>query len=273
MAKGNSKISGGGGAGGGSGVSIGGAGGGANAGAPLPQPTNFVTPPTPQQVAQGNVLPTGGVAFDKFQQMTDDEKADVVTDALNTGVPVFLDDSGIQRLAYFTGLSDKPKIVSDDQLDKIQGQDLFRTVHDAYNKKTDIGYTANDICKQVRDGDFTMYSDSGGSAHGKAIYFADSFTGSRSYMDTRKNNLMMRAKITSGKTISESTLHSNFSKARSRGDKLALACRGDANLYALAKGYSAVIDTGWSKYHMVLNRGCLTMSSTTKDPMNLNKWK
>lgn len=249
------------------------AGGAGGAGGVLPQVTNFVTPPTPQQIAQGNVLPQGGVAYKDFLDMTDDQKADVVNDALRTGVPVFLDDSAIQRLAYFTGLSDKPRVVTDAQLDQIQGKELFRTVHDAYNQKTDIGYTAKDITKQVMDGDFTMYSDSGGSAHGKAIYFADSFSGSRSYGVRGKNNLMMRAKITGGKTISENTLYSKFRAARNSGDKLAMACRGDANLYALAKGYSAVIDTGYSGYHMILNRGCLTMSNTTKDPLPRSSWK
>ena len=271
MGTGRSPAAKGGGAGGGGGISIGGAGGGANSGAPLPQVTNFVTPPTPQQIAQGNVLPQGGVAYNDFLDLTDDQKADVVADALRTGVPVFLDDSAIQRFAYFTGLSEKPKIVTDDQLDKIQGQDLFRTVHDAYDQRKDIGYTAKDITKQVMNGDFTMYSDSGGSAYGKAIYFADDYLSSRSYRASGKKNEMMRAKITSGKTIDYQTAQQNFRSARSRGDKLALACNGDMNLYHLAKGYSAIKDR-YSGYNMILNRGCLTMSSTTKDPSTRTSW-
>lgn len=233
----------------------------------LPTPTNQVTPPTPQQVATGNVLPGGGVPFDQFMQMTDDQKADVINDALNTGVPLFLDDSGLQRFSYFTGMSDKPTVVSDAQMDKIKGTDLFRTVNDAYDSRKDIGYTANDIIKQISTGDFTMYSDSGGSAHGRGIYFADSYTGSTAYGNSSKSKVM-RAKVTSGKSVSESRISSDYHTALNRGDKLARACsRADSasrvNLYALAKGYN-VIDAGWG-YKVVLNRGALTVSSKTKN--------
>ena len=241
------------------------------AAAPKVTPTQVV-PPTPQQVAQGNVLPTGGVAFSDFQNMSDDEKADVITDALGVGTPLFLDDSGMQKFAYFTGMSDKPTTVTDAQLDGMSGTELFRTVNDAYNARTDIGYTSNDIVKQIRDGDFTMYSDSGGSAHGKAIYFANNYADSSYYAG--KNAVTMRAKITSGKTITESSLDSQYRSALRRGDKLALACsnadHGSArNLYGLAKGYS-VVSAG--AYYMVLNRGALTVSSTTKKTVYGGTW-
>ena len=240
---------------------------------------NQVTPPTTQQVAQGNVLPAGGVAFSEFQNMTDDEKAQVVKDALNTGVPLFLEDSGIQRFAYFTGMSDKPTTVSDSQLDKMSGVDLYRTVNDAYSRDTDIGYTSNDIYRQIKDGDFTMYSDSGGSAHGKAIYFAADYGDSAIYSGAAKDHpLMMRAKVTSGGTIDESKLDAMYNSALGKGDKLAKACsRADRssarNLYALAKGYSVITPT-YGTYYMVLNRGALSMSDkTVKDPYGQRRWK
>ena len=268
MAKGKSKA---GATGGGTISGIMGAGGGSNAAAPqsLPQTTNTVTPPTPQQVATGNVLPGGGVPFDQFQQMTDDQKADVVDKALRTGVPVFLDDSGMQRFAYFTGMSDKPTVVSDTQLNAMSGTELFRTVNNSYDKRTDIGYTSSDIIKQISTGDFTMYSDSGGSAHGRGIYFATSFYDSAMYGRPGQNPKVMRAKITGGKSVSESKITNDYMNALRRGDKLATACsKADSasrvNLYALAKGYS-VIDASWSSYKVVLNRGALTVSSRTKD--------
>ena len=235
------------------------------AAAPVVTPTQVI-PPTPQQVAQGNVLPTGGTPYSDFQNMTDDEKADVITDALGVGTPLFLDDSGMQKFAYFTGMSDKPKVVSDSQLDNTSGVELFRTVNDAYNDDTDIGYTSGDIAKQIRDGDFTMYSDSGGSVHGKAIYFADTYFDSSLYGQSGKNPVTMRAKLTGGRVIGERQLDSDYKSALARGDKLALACSnadsGSArNLYGLAKGYDVVSAGG---YYMVLNRGALTVSSTTK---------
>ena len=133
-----------------------------------------VQQPTIQDVLKGNITPKGGVAYSDFKKMSDDEKADVIVMAQMVKPPIFLDDSGMQRFAYFTGMNDKPQIVSDSQLDKMSGTSLYRTVNNSYNSITDIGYTAKDIHKQIAKGDYTMYSDSGGSAHGKAIYFADS---------------------------------------------------------------------------------------------------
>lgn len=256
----------------GSSASGGGGLGGGLQGAPVVTPTN-VTPPTPQQIANGNILPNGGVAYDKFKNMTDDEKADVITDALGVGTPMFLDNSDIQKFAYFTGMSDKPTVVSDSQLDGMKGQELFRTVNDAYNPRTDIGYTSKDIIKQISEGDFTMYSDSGGSAHGKAIYFAANYNSSTAYGNSKQHSQVMRAKITGGKGITENKLSSDYNSALRRGDKLALACsNADSssarNLYALAKGYTHITPSSgsWDDYHMILNRSCLTVSSKTKAP-------
>ena len=261
------------------------AGGGGGLTASLPPVTQTLQPPSLQQVAEGNILPVGGVAYSQFQQMTDDEKADVIDQALQTGVPLFLEDSALQRFAYFTGMSDKPTVVSDDALDKMRGKDIFRTVHDSYSKSTDIGYTSKDICEQIAKGDFTMYSDSGGSAYGKAIYFAGGAGGrsalrsSLNYMAFNGTDTTMRAKITGGKGTSKSAANSAYARALGSGDKLATACskagHEGSNLYALASGYTHLID-GSSGYHMILNRSCLSVSSTYKDSASLQragKWK
>ena len=86
----------------------------------------------------------------------------------------------------------------------------------------------------------------------------------------------MRAKITSGKSIDESTNNSNYRTALARGDKLAKACsRADsssqASLYALAKGYSVITDNRYTGYCMVLNRSALTVSSSYKDTSTLGR--
>ena len=75
-----------------------------------PQPTPA---PQPAQVAQGNIMPAGGVAFKSFETMSDDQKADVIKDALKSGTPMFLDDSGLQKFAYFTGMSEKPQVMTE----------------------------------------------------------------------------------------------------------------------------------------------------------------
>lgn len=256
-------------------VGVGGGGGGGLPGAPKVTPTP-VTPPTPQQVANGNVLPGGGVAFSDFEKMSDDQKADVITKALGVGTPMFLDDSGLQKFAYFTGMSDKPTVVADGKFDQVKGETLYRGVRDSYIGRADIGYSSQDIYKQICGGDYTMYSDSGGSVHGKAIYFGSNFQTGASYATSvvnAKNPIVMRAKITSGKVISENTLHSQYSAALRRGEKLALACSNAGsssavNLYALAKGYDAVK----GGYTMVLNRRCLTISDATRPARGRSSW-
>ena len=249
----------------------------ASGGTSLPPATNFVAPPTPQQIANGNVLPTGGVAFDDFMQMTDDEKAQVIQDALSTGTPLFLDDSGLQRFAYFTGMSDKPTVVTDRQLDSMGGEEIFRTVHDAYDRQKDIGYTANDICDQIAYGDFTMYSDSGGSAHGKAIYFAADYYDSAQYGTGTNSDRMMRARITGGRSIGENAITQQYQRALNNGNSVAQACRragydSAVQIYALSQGYS-VINADYGSYRMILNRGALTVSDTYKtNPRRHRSW-
>ena len=224
-----------------------------------------VTPPTPQQVLQGNVLPGGGVPFNQFESMTDDEKADVIAQALGQSLPVFLDDSGLQKLAYYTGLNSKPTIVTEAQLNAMQGQDIWRSVHSTYNPQTDIGYTSKDIYNQVATGDFTNYSDSGGSAYGRAIYF-DVYRGS--YGSGSRYTIMHAKVAPTAKTITYRSLMNAWQKERNSGSKLARAISqadhaSQANLYAMAKGYDVVIDKGGSNYHMVINRRGLILSDKT----------
>ena len=232
---------------------------------PIPTIVQQVTPPTPQQVLQGNVLPGGGVPFDQFEGMTDDQKAAVIQQALGQSLPVFLDDSGLQKFAYYTGLSNKPQIVTEAQLKAMPGQDIWRSVASTYNRATDIGYSSKDIYNQVATGDFTCYSNSGGSVYGRAIYF-DIHKGS---YGSGRNYTIMHAKIApTAKTITYRSLMTAWQRERNSGSSLAKAIMqadhaSQANLYAIAKGYDVVIDRGGSEYHMVLNRRALIMSDKT----------
>ena len=89
--------------------------------APAAAPAQPTPAPSPQQVAAGNIMPAGGIAFSSFEKMSDDQKADVIKDALKSGTPMFLDDSGMQKFAYFTGMSDKPTVVSESTLNNTPG--------------------------------------------------------------------------------------------------------------------------------------------------------
>lgn len=233
--------------------------------APTPQITPTpVTPPTPAQVASGNVLPQGGIAFSQFESMTDDQKADVILKALGVSTPFFLDDSDLQKFAYFTGMSDKPQLVDENTLNSMSGQDLWRSVRSTYNKQTDMGYTSKDIYNQIATADYTMYSDSGGSVHGRAIYF-DVSKGS---YGSGKNYTVMHAKIApTAKMTTESQLMKDYANESSRGTKLAKTLQlihdshSELSLYALAKGYDGY--KSGNGYHMILNRRALVLSKQT----------
>lgn len=197
--------------------------------------------------------------------MTDDQKADVITQALGQALPVFLDDSGLQKLAYYTGLNSTPTIMTEAQLAQVKGPDLWRSVRNTYNPQTDIGFTSKDIYNQVATGAFTQYSDSGGSAHGKAIYFD---VNKGSYGSGKWFTIMHAKILPTAKTINERTLDTMWANERASGSKLSQAIgRADRSsqkmIYAMAKGYDAVVDNQYSNYRMILNRKAIGLSDKT----------
>lgn len=227
-----------------------------------------ITPPTLQQIASGNVMPAGGTPFSQFAQMDDDGKADVIMKSLGIATPPFLEDSDAQKLAYFTGMSDKPQVVTEAQLNAAKGTDIWRSVKGDYNKITDINMTGKDIYNQIATGDFTCYSGggsgTGASAYGKAIYF-----------DTQKGSYgsgagytIIHAKFSSNANVGDyNTLMRQMGNEISSGSKLGQALsRVDRSsrisVYALAKGYDAYQD-GRNGYRMIVNRRCLMVSDTT----------
>lgn len=237
-----------------------------SAGTPIVIKTINVTPATPQQVAAGDVTPNGGVPFDKFKNMTDDEKAQVIIDSMGVTTPSFLDDSYLQKLSYYTGLSDKPQLVDEATLNSMSGQDLWRSVSSNYDRVNDINHTSREIAQQVMRGDYTMYSDSGGSVHGRAIYF-DTTKGS---YGSGNGYSIMHAKIaSSAKMKSESTVRNGLSKEIASGSKLGNVLNkiqrstdyaSAMGVYCLSKGIDGYTD-GYG-YHMIINRKALVMSKT-----------
>ena len=210
----------------------------------------------------GNVRPStpAGIDYQQFMAMSEQERFQTIDDIItnpNIQVPAYLDGSDTSKVMYALGMNNKPTVVSDDQFDKLPGKDLYRTVYDSPNPPP---YSA-DILDQIRTGDYTQLSGSGGSAHGRALYFArDDFSESAYYGMRGSNAKVMRAKINpNAKIVSERTLRSQMaakgfsSKTRSAAD--------DYALYALSQG----ID-GWhsGNYTMMVNRGVLTASSKNK---------
>lgn len=209
----------------------------------------------------GNATPKGGVALSDFEKMTDDEKADVITDALKTGVPLHLDRSGLQRFAYYTGMNEKPDVLDESKWQKLTGQKIYRSVQDIYQRTKDIAYTSSDIAKQIMTGTYTNYSDVGGSYHGNAIYFGTS----KGQYGSGKGYAIIRAKVKSSAKIGdEYSLASQMRSELRQGTKLAKAISkansdSQLSLYAVAKGYDGIKDSS-TGYYMIYNRRALAIS-------------
>lgn len=239
---------------------------------PAPVPAPQLVMPTPQQIAQGITLPLGGTDYNDFLNMTDDEKADEIAKAMKSSVPVFLDDSALQKMMYYTGYNQKPDVVDDTAYANASGKEIFRTVHDVYDRTTDISYSATEIAKQVQTGAFTQVSGNNSSAHGAAIYFADSVSESAYYVDSSKNNVMMRAKIKpTAKLKTETTVSTEIYNEIGKGTKLGQVLKSvgrvdpksQIGIYCMAKGYDGWVSKG-TGYHMIINRGALVTSKSLK---------
>lgn len=238
-------------------------------------------PPQPDpntQVDNTTVASGFSADYDKFMAMTDDEKADLISASIKQGVPDHLAQNDFQRFIYNSGLNEKPDIVDDATLDKMTGTEIFRTVDNVYNSKADISYTADQIAKQVTQGRYTRVSDTGGSAYGRGVYFADSYGESASYGSTRgnvKKTAVMRGKLNNNaKVVNYYTAKQGVSSEIASGSKLGKTLRtadsaSQVSIYAMAKGYN-VIASGHG-YMNILSRNAVTMSSDIK--AKGTKWK
>lgn len=207
-----------------------------------------------------------GITYDQFMQMTDDQKYDTMNAILNDAsiqVPDYLDGSDTTKFIYAIGMDSKPDVVTDAQLDSMTGREIFRTV---YESGVMPPPSTGDVLDQIKTGDYTQMSGKGGSAHGRALYFATNFYDSASYGYGERNAQIIRGKLKSTANIrGESSLRNQIvsdtlwqskrvaSSYSSRADNMAL--------YAIAHG----ID-GWysGSYTMMVNRGAITFSSQNK---------
>lgn len=228
------------------------------------------------QVQPINTVPTS-VQLDKFRNLTDDEKADIIDSLTNTPIPVFLAQNSFQKLTYGMKLNDKPTLVDDKTLDSMGGQELFRAVNRNADSTNRLRYDADEVATQILRGSVTRVSDTGGSVYGRGIYFAGDYGSSAAYGHSKgdiKKTSMIRGKLNPGaKTISYSQASQLVRREIASGSKLGKALRkadgaSQSSIYALSKGYDVM--TSGHGYYVVLNRGALTMSDKVKSLSN--KW-
>lgn len=243
-----------------------------------PRPTPQPVPPVQQQVQPPIQQNQPSASYDAFRKMTDDQKADVIMQARNTQVPLFLAQNDLQKVMYGLKLNDKPTLVDDSVLDSMPGKELFRTVNATNDPVNRIKYTATDVANQVIRGSVTRVSDTGGSVHGRGIYFADSYHGSTPY-GNRRNSInqtaVVRVKLSpKAKTISTSAAARGVTKEINSGSKLGKALskighQDQTAVWSLAKGYDAMVAS--NGYHVIINRSVLVASKDIKAMGN--SWK
>ena len=214
-----------------------------------------------------------GYTIDDFNKMSADEKIDTLNNIIadrNIKVPAYLDDSDTSKVLYALGMDKKPTVVSDDALDKMQGREIFRTVYEDASCMPPPSST--DITDQIRNGDYTQLSGKGGSAHGRALYFATDFKDSALYGSGEKNPVIMRAKINSNARMAdEHQLYVHMRNDNKFDNNIFTSSHADKTaLYALYSGYD-----GWYSnygYEMIINRGVITTSSKNKQIYGKNRF-
>ena len=240
---------------------------------PTPQPAPQPVQPAPP-IQQNQPSPS----YDAFRQMTDDQKADVIMQARHTQVPIFLAQNDLQKVMYGLKLNDKPTLVDDSVLDTMPGKELFRTVNATSDPTHRIKYSATDVANQTIRGTVTRVSDTGGSVHGRGIYFADDYNGSVAYGNSRGNaskTAVIRVKLSpNARTVSTAAAANGVSREISSGSKLGRALskigyQDQTAIWALAKGYDAMV--AGNGYHVIINRSALIASKDIKPAGS--RWK
>ena len=207
-------------------------------------------------------------------KMTDNQFADLITDSLDADIPLFLDDTPLQKVMYVAGLNEKPQVMTDAQFNQYvrqhRAETLYRTVDGVYLKQYDMGINAKDICEQVMYGSLTRTGR--GSLMGDGFYFANDLDDSKrygTYTGNVKQTAYMKAVLKPGaKGISSSRIYSMARDEISNNTKLGRALEkavkgrfhsGVMALLAVHKGYDYIEYSSYG-YFNVLNRGCLIMS-------------
>lgn len=217
----------------------------------------------------GSKRTPSGVTFSQFMQMNESQKLQTISDILgNTKitVPSHLDNSATSKVIYALGMNNKPNVVTDKQLDGMNGEEIFRTVYDVSSPPP----FAKDITSQIRKEDFTQMSGSGGSAFGRALYFATDFGSSKSYGYGKSSATMMRGKIDKkAKIIGDKKLENLIAKDP-RWNGMNVNYADKKALYALSHGIDGWKGSGYGRsYRMIVNRGVLSVSSQDK---NVSGW-
>lgn len=193
--------------------------------------------------------------------MTDDQKVATINAIIadqSIKVPDYLDDSVTSKVLYALGLDNKPTVVSDDELDSMAGQEIYRTVYD------NGAISSGTILDAVRNSKNIPLSSDNSSAFGRGLYFADDLSASASYGVMKTNPAIMRGKINPKAKMASTgelgDIYFNNPNIRFNGVKYI----DELPLVALTKGYDGWYSEFNTTNKVIINRGALTVSSKSK---------
>lgn len=220
----------------------------------------------------GQATQPGRTTLDQFRQMGERDLMSYI-DNLKKNVtmpPVAeLPEYDTQRLTYDLGLNDKPRIVTDAELNKMSGPMLYRGVH-SYKDKDTVLATAQAVANLTM---YDEYSRIGAGIAGDGYYFSTSTSTANSYAGNGKNlqeSAVMKMKIDTSKAKMVTYDHLKRMFAReSGGVQWAFQhmstvddqwSTGYLGAYALKKGYN-VIQRHEVGHYIVLDRSVMVMSN------------
>lgn len=146
----------------------------------------------------------------------------------------------------------------------------------------EFGFKVPLVLSQLMYGDQTRYSDTGGSAYGRALYFAKDFNESKLYGQSSGKSLMTRFKFNdNAKIADDNTLYNEITRI-TRGSLSVLTPREKRirsilkkiekqdrqsvrPIYALIQGYDAYYNSH-AGYMMVLSRKNMVFDKNVIDP-------
>lgn len=257
--------------------------------APVVNPQNDVVQPTPNYNAvltnskYLSILKRRGKSIDAFFNGTSQEREQMVLDAVNsTDIADHLSNSVLQKFMAANDFRDKPQVVDTSTFNKIKGTSYYRTVNNVYDSVNDRSYSPQVVLSQLMYGDQTRYSDTGGSAYGRALYFAKDFNESRLYGQSSGKSLMARFKFNDkAKIADDGSLYKEITRI-TRGSLSVLTPREKRirdilkkvekqdrqsvrPIYALIQGYDAYYNSN-AGYMMVLSRKNMVFDKNVIDP-------
>lgn len=233
-------------------------------------------------VAKVKTTPSG-ITYDEFMKMSVEQREQVIMDILsdeNITVPDYLDQTATQKVIYALGMDGKPSAISDSDFDKLDGKPIYRTVND--NKYLN----SNDILDQIAFGDYTRFSDSGGSVKGRGIYFADDLGESLSY-GYQGESSVIRMKLKPDFNLGNySEIYSEYKSLLPKLNTLtasvsktnilpkSIPAKSDwvddgKSLWALSRGYDGWFDKNLG-YYVVVNRSKTYVSTKYKRYTSMN---